>query len=239
MGDVLDLFAHRLEKVGVYDGYFDSLPTYLFRTKNGDEPFIEIMRDFCHWNNYLISMWNIEHDEFDVTDHSSPNGRTSFEEKFGQADFDGEMEYEKSFADYVSGDMNEFVSLANAANTVVVTYFLFIRSLKKICEWAEPEMFVASVKEGRFRNDEYKEIKRILSKNSKGESDKEFDRKNFDGVKRKIKKVRDAYSHGEWDNVAFEMRTVQIRQVFAVLSVFFEGLENVTTRNDPPGTILI
>jgi len=232
MGEVLNLFSHRLEKVGTYDGYFGGLPAYLFETKTGEEPFIEVMRDFCHWNNYLIDLWNIEHSEFEVTDHSSPDG-ISFEEKFGKEGFEGELEYEKQFADYISGDMNSFVALANSGNTVVVTYFLFIRSLKKICEWAEPEMFNKSVKESRFRKNEYDEIVRILNKNSNGKFKKELDNKNFLDVKRKIKKIRDAYSHGEWDNLAFEMKTVQIRQVLAVLSNVFQTLEKVTTCNNP------
>ena len=219
--NVIDLFWHGLKRVGRNDPHLDALPSYLFKTSTAEEYYVEVMMDMAKLNNYVLRMG--ESLGWDDTEEKP------LDEALEEAGLD---ELDRGGLYYFLGssplDMDTFVRTSSAANALVVIYFWFIKNLKDICRWVEPELYAEKVKAKEFHRYELGTILDILDANTECAVTKDLYRGRIKIVMDAVQRLRNDYAHGNWDDLTTHIKQLRLVKVLESISVFLSELEMIT-----------
>jgi len=228
--NVIELFWQGLVRVKKNDVNVGVIPDYLFGMSNGEEVFSDAMMEMVKLNNYVLKIGSID----DWRDDGDPTIEEAIED--AADDFDEvDREWLIYSQEQYAVEMDDFVRIASAASSLVVMYFWFIKTLKEICDWAEPSLYREKVKAGSFRQYEMGAILDILDGNTDGQASSKLFAGRIKIIMTKVQEIRNDYAHGNWDKVAKQIQQIRLRNAFEACSEFLTKLENsvVENRNDP------
>ena len=221
LDNVIDLFWHGLKRVGRNDAHLAALPSYLFTTTTAEEYYVEVMMDMAKLNNYISRMG--ESVGWDDTEEKP------LDEALEEAGLD---ELDRGGLYYFLGssplDMDSFVRTSSAANALVVIYFWFIKNLKDICRWVEPELYAEKIKAKEFHRYELGTILDILDANTDGAVARDLYKGRIKFVMDAVVRLRNDYAHGNWDDLANHIKQLRLVTVLESISVFLSELEMIT-----------
>lgn len=225
--NIVDLFWYGLERAKRYDASVGQLPSYIFGTSTGNEPFIDASIRIAKLNNYILRVRDIK----DWNDEDDPTA----EEAIDASGLDFEDAFDRDihiyFADHLEIEMSDFVELAQAASSMVMLYFLFISILKEVCDWSEPSLYRDKNRSGLFRKDEMGTILDILDRNTSGKVRSQLYAGRIEYIMNAVKKIRNDYAHGDWQGVAEKIKTIGMKRAFEGVSEFLLGLEKIVNQN--------
>lgn len=229
--NTVDSFWHGLCRVKRYDFVAGQLPDYLYEASTDKGPFVDIMLDMAKLNNYILGIRGINN----WNDDNDPTAEDVIDRYFEEFDDEADRRMHIYFADEYAIEMEEFVHFAEAASSLVMLYFFFIKSLKDVCHWVEPALYEKYIKSGEFKINEIGAIINILDKNTSGEVSKNHYKKRIKIIMENVKQIRNYYAHGDWQRVRREIRSIRMKTAMQGSAEFLSGLEGVVSvnKNDP------
>ena len=211
----------KLEWVGTAGSLLEN-HDYLFVTKKGEEPFIEIQKSMHELNDFCVSLMTMikstgEHEKGNYDDLVS----SAFEDGlYTEEGFD--KHYLLSVLAYSCEDFGRIFAPASA---VLLLYATLIRSLHSIALHYDEERCkkFESVKDRR--GEELPPIRDLLESICGVKIDV-FDHPQFNAlITNQARFLRNKFIHGEWVAVENALKSVNIRNCFAAVSFLFDELE--------------
>jgi hypothetical protein len=198
---------------------------YLFVSRKGQDPFISTMQKLHELNDFCVVLFDgIRRKKGDVP---------SFEEE--AALIKSEDDEENLIHKFMYGyNADQLGRLFCPASSLVMLYATYIQALKTIADYYGNEEFKAWKEKNSKGAYEYKNIIQLLRSISNQPLEIFDNRRVIKMIEERIKKLRNAFMHGNWDDVEANLVGVNVRSCFEVVSSVIRALEEVFDEEKEP-----
>jgi len=213
-----------LEWVG-REGSIKADHPYLFVSRKGQDPFLSTMQKLHELNDFCVVLFDgIRRKKGDVP---------SFEEE--AALIKSEDDEENLIHKFMYGyNADQLGRLFCPASSLVMLYATYIQALKTIADYYGNEEFKAWKEKNSKGAYEYKNIIQLLRSISNQPLEIFDNRRVIKMIEERIKKLRNAFMHGNWDDVEANLVGVNVRSCFEVVSSVIRALEEVFDEEKEP-----
>lgn len=199
---------------------------YLFVSKRGEEPFIYCMQDLHELNDFCVTLFQ------------ASRQRAKEAKSFTEAT-EGLDQHSDEFSEFVDVYMYGYNESALGrvyapASALVMLYANLIRSLKRIAKYYGREVYERWDNSRERSSAEMLQLRKLLESIANKKLtvfDQEKVKKLLD---RDLRKLRNAFMHGDWESVERQIIGINIRAGFGVASKILESLEEIFTENNFP-----
>ncbi len=212
----------KLEWVGTAGSLLES-HDYLFVTKKGEDPFIEIQKSMHELNDFCVAL-------MESVKSAGIEEKASYDELLNSAFEEGSYAEEDGFHKHFSLSVlayscEGFGRIFAPASAVLLLYGTLIRSLHAIAFHYDEKKFnnfqLAKERSGA----ELPPIRDLLESIC-GEKVDAFDHPQFNSlITSQARFLRNKFIHGDWVAVESALRSVNIRNCFAAVTFIFNELE--------------
>jgi hypothetical protein len=217
------------------DGFDLDTHPYLFITKTGEEPFLNIMNNLHELNDVIVTL----RDALNVV----RNKTKSYEEevlelknKTPDEDYNDEW-FDLDFKLHHSYNQNMIGLLYTPASAFVLLYVVLVQGLQEIILYYKGKEFLKDFKKNT-RESEVKNLLSFLYVDSNGKIDLTKNKK-MDLILNKIRQLRNEFVHGDWFNLKNTMLGLDIISCFKIVAELLESVESYYDGKRPDNEKLV